>query len=271
MPIITIARGTRIGAREVAERVAATLEIPCLSREVVAQAARTAGVAERLLVDVIEQTPSMFEGATYDRAVYLEFVRSTLCEHATDGSFVYHGHAAHLLLPDLPNLLRVRVVASMAYRIAAVVREREWSDARAERYVRKADRERGRWMKFLYGEAHEDLAHYDLIVNVSDLGVHDASAVVCAAAGLPRFQWTEESRAAVRDVALAHRVRAALADSRLLYSCELDVQAEAGRVVISGRARTTSQRTEIDQVAASVPGVTAVGMDIHVPADLLRE
>ncbi len=230
-----------------------------------------AGVSERLFVDVVEEAPMLlFDGAVEERAIYLEIVRSVLCHHAVEGSFVYHGHAAHLLLAGLPNLLRVRVVAPFDYRVQAVIAELRLSRREAQCHVRRADARRARWLRFLYGRAYQDAPDYDLTLNVGLRGVAEAAEVVCDAARRKRQEWTQDALCTAEDASLAHKVIAALALSRELYRSNVEVWASSGHITISGRARDDLRREALSRIAAQVPGVLDVRLDVHVPSDYLH-
>src|SRR5919109_2398640 len=143
MSIITISRGSASGGQALAERVAARLGWPCLSNEVIVEAARRYNVPEPELVRTFEKAPTFWEKLTASRRVYLTFVQAAMCEHAERGNLVYHGHAGHALLPGISHVLKVRLVAPLAYRISAVMERNSGLDRRgAVRYINQVDEER---------------------------------------------------------------------------------------------------------------------------------
>ena len=114
MPVITVSRGTYSGGKEIAECVAARISAPCLSREILVETADKFGIHEHILAEAMSKPPSVLERFSHQRDVYLAFVRATLLQHAATGSFVYHGRAGQLLLADVVNVIRVRIVAPMS-------------------------------------------------------------------------------------------------------------------------------------------------------------
>ena len=130
MAIVTISRGTLSGGESLARCLAERLNLPLLSREALRDAACRYGIAEKLLAQRVERTPTvmqrrMAEGE--ERRLYLIAMQAALAERAWQGGFVYDGHAGHLLLQGVPCVLRVRLIAPMAYRIG-VVRESQGLD-----------------------------------------------------------------------------------------------------------------------------------------------
>jgi hypothetical protein len=98
MPIITISRGTFSGGAELATCLHQRLGYTLVSREIVAEAAKTYGVSESRLLDALERRPGLLGRFMHDRRRYLAFVRVALCERAARDNMVYHGHAGHFLL-----------------------------------------------------------------------------------------------------------------------------------------------------------------------------
>ena len=103
MTIIAISRCTLAGATLVAEEVASELQVPCISREIIVDAAKEGGISEDMLTEQIDTPPSsVFTSYSKEREVYLWHIRSALCQHALKGSFVYHGcvTSAHMAPPS---------------------------------------------------------------------------------------------------------------------------------------------------------------------------
>jgi len=269
MAIITISRGSHSGAQAVAEGVAARLGVPCVSREIIAAAAESAGIPVGTLDESLDRPPSIFERMSRERDTYLVFVRAALHRHAAQGSFVYHGHDGHLLL-DLPNVLRVRVVAPMAYRVAAVVETLGLSERDAERHIAKIDKHRAKWTKFLYGVAWDDPLLYDTIVNLEKIDVEAAVELIADAASAPRFAWTDALRAEAADRALVHEVWAELAKVPETRNAELEVVAAAGVVTLRGSARDDEERRLVTETAQRTATAREVRCEVTIPADLLR-
>ena len=91
MSIISISRGSLSGATSVAEEVASSLGIPCISREIIVEAAQKGGISEAMLTEQIDHPPtSFFNNYSKERDVYLWYIRSALCLRSSQGSFVYH-------------------------------------------------------------------------------------------------------------------------------------------------------------------------------------
>jgi len=258
MPIITISRGTFSGGKDLAECLAQKLGYPCISREVISEAAEHYGVSQAELAAAITKAPSILERMRRDRDRYLAYIRAALCEHARSGNFVYHGHAGHHLLAGVHHVIRVRVVADMAQRVKTAMQRLNMTSRQAEAHIRKVDDERRKWTRFLYGVEWEDPANYDVVLNLEYLEISGACATVLRLAELEQFQPSPESIRALENLSLSSFVVAALARNEHTRDGDFRVGAEDGVVTVEGTVRLPETAASVVRVAGSVPGVKEV-------------
>jgi hypothetical protein len=181
---------------------------------------------------------------------------------------IYYGNAGHLLLGDISHVLRVRLIAPMAYRVKVVMERQNMVRDEAVRYIERMDRQRKEWTHFLYGVDWLDPSLYDLTVNLATLCVESAVDIVAKAVESEEFQTTDESRRAMEDLYLASRVRAALAADENTSSAEVEVEADAAKQVVSlrGKIRPASMVDSIVRVAEQVEGVgEVIRKDLDAP------
>jgi len=258
MSVITISRGTFSGGRDLAECLARRLDYPCVSREVILDAAYEHGVPLEQLVAAIEKPPSLWQQLTGGRMAYLSFVRAALCERAVGGNLVYHGHAGHLLLAGISHVIRVRVIADLEFRVRAAMERRHVDRKEAIAQIRKVDQERMRWTRFLYGVNWYDASLFDVVLNLGCMSVEDACDVVVRMTEMPRFKPTPESRKAAENLALDNRVWAVLASDPRTATADVRVAANDGVVTITGSSLSRRAIEAIPQVASQVRGVRQV-------------
>ena len=65
--------------------------------------------------------PTITRGHEVEDEVYIEAIESTMKEMATDGDVVFIGRGGHVILKDMPNVLRVGVVASFEDRVKTLM------------------------------------------------------------------------------------------------------------------------------------------------------
>ena len=72
--------------------------------------------------------PTITRGHEVEDDVYIEAIESAMKEMATDGDVVFIGRGGHVILKDMPNVLRVGVVASLEDRVKTLM-DREAIDS----------------------------------------------------------------------------------------------------------------------------------------------
>jgi cytidylate kinase len=265
MAIITISRGSMSGGTALAECLAARLGYVSLSREVLVHAAENLGVSEEALRSKIHQATGFWGDLRDDRRIYLVALQSALADACVSGDLVYHGNAGHFLLNELPNVLRVRLIAPLSMRIKAAM-ERGKLDYRAARdYIRYVDQERIQWTKFVYGADWKDPANYDLVINLRDISIEIACTIVTEVVSLPAYATTPEVKSKLQNFALACRVKLALATDPKSRPFEFEVRADGGKVELSGRGASANllgksglREDDLLSVAKTVSGVKEV-------------
>lgn len=191
MAIITISRGSLSGGRAVAECLAEHLDVPCVAREVLQEAALALGISERAMQEAFETPPGMWARLNRERETYLMAVRAALADRCVDGRLVYHGLAGQFLLKGLPGVLKVRLIAPLEIRIEALVEQHHRMSRRAaEDFIANVDEERRRWVKIMYGENVEDPSLYDLTVKLRAMSHDTACLAIAEAAAQPEFEIT---------------------------------------------------------------------------------
>jgi cytidylate kinase len=268
MPIIAISRGTFGGGLEVAECVAETLGLECVSREILADAAESTGLPLTDLHEAIEKPPSILGRLGWDRARYLASIRAALCRHARSGRLVYHGHGGHILLEDIPRVCRVLVVADLERRIRSAVKEHGFDRYEAVAYIEKIDDYRTKWTRFLYGREWQSPFQYDLVINLARMTVKDACGAIAHLAAQPSFTVDEETLTTLRDQALASTAEAALLSDRRTRLKKLVVKSAEGIVTVQAVARSRADMDAVREVLGGVDGVKDIQLEMAMSMGL---
>lgn len=262
MAVITISRGSYSYGKEVAVKLAEKLDYACICREVLLDDSAEFKIPEIKLLQAVENAPSFIDHFTHGKQRYIAYMRSALLKYIVQDHIVYHGFAGHFLLQGIAHVLKVRVSTTMENRVA-LVRQRDniSSDAKAERMIKKIDRERYRWAHYFYGQDPADMCLYDLCLHIDTLSVDDAIDNIIWTANRPCFQTTPASQKNVDDLSLAAEVRLSLVKE----FPNADVSANDGVVSIrveGGLAQEKVLTSRIEQLAHKVAGVQQVRVDV---------
>jgi len=272
MPTITISRGTLSGGEALANLLSARTGYPVIGLEVIKDAAAQYGISESAISKQLNQGPRVLERLAGDkRRIYVIAVQSALAERALQGDFIYHGLAGHLLLHGIPNVLKIRLVAPLSYRVKSVVEKKRLTEEEAIKYIDTVDEKRKQWTKFLYDVDWTDPMLYDVVINLAQVSLETACGMIKHALDQPEFKESPEKQKAIEDFALSCRVKARLALDERTRGVETEVGAKEGKVVVRGRLFTTStllatgtQSTKayVQEVAKGIPGVKELSIDI---------
>jgi cytidylate kinase len=262
MPIVTISRGTFSGGRALAEELAEKLGCACIESEVLGDAARLLDVPVARLKAAMVKAEGTVRGFGRERSMYLAAITAELCERSLAGDLVYHGHAAHLLLPGVSQVVRVRVVADENFRIHAAMARTKLGWVDAKDYVRIVDRDRARWVDFLYGRDWTDPTNYDVVVNLEHVAVPNAAMVVLTASELPEFKRTPASVQMLQDLLLASRARVRLGTDPRTARAEPHVKAHRGALTVTVMPRQAGLVPVIPEIVDQLDGVKAVHCSI---------
>lgn len=228
MAIITISRGSYSKGKEVAEKAAERLGYRCLSRDVILEASGLYHIPEIKLVKAIHDAPSVLDRLSGGKRAYIAYYKSALTRLVQEDNIVYHGLAGHLLLKGVPHVIKVRIIADLDDRVRNEMNQEGIGEEEARSMILKDDQERRKWTLSLYGADPWDSALYDFVIHIQRFTVTDAVNFVCEAAGLEQFRTTRESQQKMDDLALASRVKAAVAG----LSAAVGVTSEYGNVIV---------------------------------------
>lgn len=128
-------------------------------------------------------------------------------------------------------------------------------------YIGKMDQDRRKWTQYLYGVDWGDPENYDITLNLEFMSIQEACKTVSTLARQRCFEFTPCCQAAMDDLALASRVRAALALDDATSHLEVQVTAKTGSLYLHGAASNMRDVEEVKRIASSIPGVIVVNVD----------
>jgi cytidylate kinase len=265
MAIITISRGTFSGGEGLAERVAKKLGYRCLSREILVATSMKYGIPEEKLSEAINGAPRMIEHLYSARKRYLACVRAALMKEAKGEDLVYHGHAGHFLLKDAPNVLRIRVIANMEFRIKSAMERNSLNEEQAIAYIKRVDEERARWTRFLYHIDWHDPSLYDVVINIDNINLDTASEMLISTANLKQYQSTPQSRKIIDDLALSCHLEAIIANTRNISGGDkVEVEVDEGIVTLRGTVGSVMDADKVRTIVSNTPAIKEVRSNMCV-------
>ncbi len=255
MAVIFISRATFSGGSLLAEKLAEDLGYECLCREDLLELAAKEGIPVGKLQLAMVKPPRVRRHLAPVRAMYLSFIKSVIADRILEKrNLVYHGHAGHMLLAGIPQMMRVRVLADLEQRIKAVRERLDLPREKAIRYIEDVDRDRDRWAHFLYNVDWNVPLYYDLIVNCEHVHVANLASGLVQFADLPEFKLTPASLHALENLRLASRARYLLAKDRRTSHAAVDVVADHGVIHVRYNPIDAEVAPLVPEVLADLEG-----------------
>ena len=264
MSVIAVSRGSLKAAEQLAEGLHSRLGSRVIDREDVLKAAECYAIGETGLEIrhiLAEHPPGFWENYAEARRHYLACFKAALLDFVLEGPIIYHGNLAHVLLKDIPFVLRVRINASIEKRADSVMADRGVSREEAFRIIRAIDKQRQRWTQFLYDvDATAAVLLFDIVLNLDRITLQDSVEMVAASVEKETFRRTDEALQIVRDLHLATVAETLIMQNPETYALDLQIKADssAGKVTVAGLLHTGNAQLIEEEIRSSLSGLKQV-------------
>lgn len=229
-----------------------------MNREDLSESAIKLGVPVGKLQTSMVKPPRVYQRMGRERDQYRACITMILCEKILEGDLVYVGHTGHMLLPGIPNILRIRVLADSEFRIKSVMQELKLSRKKAKEYISNVDSDRDKWVRFLYGIDWHDPFNYDLVINLDQAGIQNAATALCAMAELPDFRLSPASIRAVNNLHLGSKAHFVLSTDPRTSFADVKVTANEGVVQVTYPPQQAEVAPFVREVLSTVDGIREI-------------
>ena len=261
-----------------AERLGERLGYRVVSREVVVQAAAANyGVSEQELQNALRSPPGFWDKLTHKRQQFILAVLATLADIVQHDNVVYYGIAGQLLLRDMPNVLKLLVIAPMEARISRAMKEQNLTLEDARRQLQDSDNRRITWMRRMYQVDARDPGLYDLTLNLGQMSIQSATDMVTELLEREEYKTRPETLQRLKEFALRLRIRADLTFRSDYGDAVADVTVHGGTVHLTLQGEYNKRSDEIVRFVQQIPDVQHVdlagdeGIDASRPAAQARK
>ena len=129
--------------------------------------------------------PTITRGHEVEDEVYIEAIGRAMHDLAASGNVVIVGRGSHIILKDMPGVLRAGVVARLEDRVAAIMDRERLSREEAQETIQARDQARAHYFRRFFGIEDPDSPElYHMVINSSEMSLEYATEVVvqaCAA------------------------------------------------------------------------------------------
>ena len=169
MAIITISRELAALGDETAHELAKQLNYRFVDKNALEERIKSYGVTGSKLQKYDEKKPSFWASLSQDRDDYLHFLKSAIFTEAGQGSTVFIGRGAAVILKNVPGVFSVFLVAPPEIRLERVKSYFHCDDRRARQIIEQSDRDREGYHRYFFDVKWQDAGNYHLALNTGHL------------------------------------------------------------------------------------------------------
>jgi hypothetical protein len=258
MPILFISRGTMSGVYQLVDCLQGHTGLRCVSHENLTKIVNKYGELATRVVEQLADAISGYDQFSRLRWPYLVLMRHALLQEVLEDNMIYQGYSGHFLLPTFQNFIRVRIDAPFDLRIEMTMERLKCDEKAARDYITKADDERVRWGRFMFGRDLRDPKYYDLHLNLGHMSLKAMCGIFERVMAEEEFKTRPETRVQVERLFLATSVEAALVTDPRTQTLEIAAQVEDGGLSLLGPYLKGAEAKMVMEIAAAVPGVGKV-------------
>jgi len=239
MAIITLSRELAALGDETAHELASQLNYRFVDRQILEERIKSYGVAGTKLEKYDEKKPSFWASLSQDRDDYLHFLKSAILAEASQGSTIFIGRGAGVILKNVPGVFSVFLVASPEIRIERVKSYFHCDDKRARQIIEQNDRDRGGFHRYFFDVEWKDAGNYHLCLNTGHLHPEVCAEIVKHMRDSVMTEDEEVKNAQrIRELSLGQDIK-----HRILYEKRvpihfLEASVSEGRVTLYGVANS---------------------------------
>jgi hypothetical protein len=258
MPILFISRGTMSGVYQLVDCLHEHTGLRSVSHESLTKIVNRFGDLAKRVVEQLDSAISGYDQFSRLRWPYLVLMRHSLLEEVREDNMIYHGYSGNFLLPTLQHFIRLRIDAPIDLRVKMTMERLNCDEKAARDYITKADDERVRWGRFMFGRDLRDPKYYDLHLNLGHMSLNAMCGILEHVMAEEEFKPLPETRIQVEQLFLAASVEAALVTDPRTHALEIAAKMQEGALSLSGPYLKGADVKTVMEIAAAVPGVEKV-------------
>ncbi|NLX19843.1 MAG: response regulator [Desulfobulbus sp.] len=241
--------------------------------EIVARASTLSDLSRDRISRAFTARTSLFNPFTHEKERSIAYLRLAMADILSQGNLVVNGFCTHFIPASVTHVLRICLVADMAYRLEKAG-NLSFPEKDALKMIHKSDEDKSAWTRQLTGNADPwDSALYDIVIPTEKIGPEESVHLILRNLNTDVLVPTAASLAALDDFRLQATVQVAL--TREGHDVSVAVQDGAVTLTIEKNVLMLSRlEQELKEIVEKIEGVktvtTEVGKNFH-QADIYRK
>ena len=266
MSFITLAR--ELGSISEADviRLSESLGMDCIGKEFVEKRFDEIGITRDSLREYDEKMPGFFSRLFRGEPDhYLDTLRTVLFYEVQQGNKLIVGRGANFIFSNVPNCLRVRLIASPEVRLKNIMEWEGYSMSKAQSMIEKSDRDRAGFCIFHYNEDWYDSKNYDVVVKTDTMTVERLAVFLrISMETIMTPEREAEGQKVLDDRVISRTISYRLLKQECLQVRFLLVDVDGGKVILKGMAMSEVVSQRAAEIAKQVKGVVSVDNQLKI-------
>lgn len=260
MSVITMSRLSYVGGEDFGQRLADKLGYTYIDRKNLTDKAESMGVPVKLLTESIGKPRGIVEHLRCEHDKYIACMTMYLCEEALKGKLVYSGHAGHMLLLGIPDIIRLKIICDHNCRMKGVMKELGLSRSDAKKYIIKNDDRIDKWGRYLYSVDWHNPHNFDMVISLSESNIDKVLETLATRARKPDNQLDDNVKQSLGDLYLASKAHFHLLQDQRTNQGKFIVTSDFGSIQITTEPRFSDCMAHAPDVLSGIEGIK----DIHL-------
>jgi cytidylate kinase len=212
-----------------------------------------------LLAENHQDTGFLTEISAHSREILLT-LQVLIYELAAHDDVLFVGAGAQILLAEIPQVFRVKIIAPVETRIKRMVTAYSLSVEEARLAVLAGDQEQVDYNRVIFGEDWHNPELWDIVVNSEALSIEQIVDLIAS-----RSSSTSENAEVSIHLSRAAAINRAMLDSTALESNFAYAMPTTDGIVVRGEVANDDLRTEIMELALSLSAGVSIadGLSVH--------
>lgn len=185
--VITISREFGCAGREIGQGISSKLGLKFYDKNLIDLVAQKAGIHVDIIKENDEKAVRTLKEFLYGSSTSfysekaIQAQAEVIREVADKNSCVLFGRCSDYFLREYPNTFNIFLYAPLEYRIKHIAKDYELDEKAAEKMIKKIDKQRHNYYKYVTGKNRGDRDGKNLMIDVSYFGVQGTVDLVCKA------------------------------------------------------------------------------------------
>ena len=239
MAIIAISRELAALGDETAGELAKLLGYRFVDKHALEERVKSYGIEGRKFEKYDERKPSFFALLSHDRDDYLHYLKTAIFAEAEQGSCVFIGRGAGMVLKNMPGLISLFLASPLNIRLERVKSYFQCDEQRARHIIERSDQDRIGFHRYFFDIDWRDPENYHLSLNTGFFNPAGCAEIINQCKN--RFFTPEseaENAARLKELILEQRVRQCIIYEEQIPIHFLEVSVSGGAITLYGVAHS---------------------------------